>query len=88
MPPFDFMDRSPNSSLPNVEGNRSTVKQGVIPSRPTQRLNVKVSRRQKNMAAFMHYCDPRTWARIKAQDLYWKILYRQLGSVDLVASVE
>jgi hypothetical protein len=26
-------------------------------------------------------------ARIKAQDLYWKILYRQLGSVDLVAIV-
>jgi hypothetical protein len=23
----------------------------------------------------------------KAQDLYWKILYRQLGSVDLVAIV-
>jgi hypothetical protein len=27
------------------------------------------------------------WKRIKAQDLYWKILYRQLGSVDLVAIV-
>jgi hypothetical protein len=36
----------------------------------------------------MHYCDPGVLeARIKAQDLYWKILYRQLGSVDLVAIV-